>query len=195
MTVLIIDGMDRCGKSSVARGLIRQRVSMTPLHMVCNIAPPMAFTPNNARQYQLECYKTQLEMASGHGDFIIDRSWLSEEVYGQLYRGQPRGLSPAWMSGVAALLKRMDHLLVVLTDEAERVVARSDGDSMFHKPTVFKRVPEGKEREYALDMAFQERLLFAEASSRARAMDIRTLYAHGMDPKDVLEKVSMMLGW
>lgn len=186
MTLLVVDGMDRCGKDSLVRGLVARRQTSKPLHTFHNVAPPKGFSGEAARRYHLELYATQFLMVQDYDahDFIVNRSWLSEQVYGYMYRHQPANLPHEWMHEVATMLRQMPHLVVTLVDEAEQVLARSDGDSTFDKVDG-ARLPHVKE----------ERVQFHHAYKCLEHFGISRKLYDGVHPNKVVEDVAGLLGW
>jgi|SRR5581483_1626721 len=191
--------MDRCGKDTVIRGLVDARRTTKPLHIIHNVAPPRALKTADARRYQLECYLAQLQMVDEYDahDFIVNRSWMSEEVYGHLYRGQPARLPAEWMADAAAALSRQKHLVVLLTDSGANVVARTDGDSTFQKSVIADGSAQVlvKDRAYHERMAERERQLFVDAVLRLEEYGIAFQQWDGRHPDEVLPLVRRALGW
>jgi len=92
--ILIVEGMDRCGKGTFIKKYLRQLATTKIVVMHCD-APPSVVEDKDAwskkRYYQLllECKKLWNEGF----DIVLDRSHIGEYVYGYLYRGT----DPDWV--------------------------------------------------------------------------------------------------
>jgi thymidylate kinase len=184
VTLLILDGMDRTGKTTIARTLVSRHKKLSPLHYLSNVAPPASLNGVQARQYHMDAYLDQLVML-GDRDAIIDRMFMSEQVYGHLYRHQPQKLDASYMALVAETLREVPHLHVTLTASPEEIVARTDGDSTFDvAPTVSR-----------IKLAEAERELFRMAHAGLGVHGIRRAIYDGRHPEDVTREVAAIVGW
>lgn len=92
MTLIIIDGMDNTGKSTTIQSLqyVYQKLGLTVsvLHLD---KPPAGLTNAEStlyqKQYYFETVAGKIE-SCGSDVLILDRGWISEYVYGQIYRGR-----------------------------------------------------------------------------------------------------------
>lgn len=89
MAVIIIEGQDNCGKSTLIRNLIKN--NKNPKRIVCSSVSPPAGV--NASEWAFMHYSFSLDNAiklSREGwDVYFDRAHLGEAVYGPLYRETP----------------------------------------------------------------------------------------------------------
>jgi len=128
--LLIIEGMDRCGKSTLVEHL-RKRYFTSPNILVHHSSsPPKVEDPN---MWELKHYGSLFRTAKdlvqfGGYDVIFDRFHLGAAVYGEKYRGaNPTDVYDldAWY-----LSHYKRAALILLTDEPEAIASRDDGDSL-----------------------------------------------------------------
>lgn len=135
--ILIIEGMDSCGKSTLVQNL-RRYVLTTPKTIVHHSSsPPKNIQNPNGWEYEhyLHLSKTFRTLSDNQGyDIICDRFHIGSMVYGTKYRGLvPHGI----------FLIDKDHLaskdvhLVLLVDDPAKVIERHDGLSIEKTETEF----------------------------------------------------------
>lgn len=122
--IYIIEGQDRCGKST-AVDILRKTITNPKILVIHSAKPPRDV---DVKQWTLDYYWnlritiTQLYLR-GY-DIILDRSWLGETVYGPLYRNVTIPLKELELPAT------FPQALLVLVDDASSIASRSDGLSM-----------------------------------------------------------------
>jgi thymidylate kinase len=128
--LLIVEGMDRCGKSTLVEHLRKRHFTSPNILVHHSSSPPKVENPN---AWEIEHYSSLFRTARdlvkfGGYDVIFDRFHLGAAVYGEKYRGA----NPAD-------IYELDHkylssypqaALILLTDDPEAIAARDDGDSL-----------------------------------------------------------------
>ena len=128
--LLIVEGLDRCGKSTLVEHL-RKRYFTSPHILVHHSSsPPKVEDPN---EWELKHYSSLFQTARdlvkfGNYDVIFDRFHLGAAVYGEKYRGA----NPADVYELDNRYLRdySNAALILLTDKPEAIAARDDGDSL-----------------------------------------------------------------
>jgi hypothetical protein len=198
MGIVILDGMDRCGKTTIARRL--QKVHERPLHMIHNGPPPEILVGADKRIVMLRTYIAQLTMAKAMDpshDFIIDRSWPSESVYGHMYRGLPP-IDAEWLTPVRKILDEVPHVIVIAADSAENVMQRTDGHSTFERQCADRKHCPAEATlgmQEVLDHAAQECAAFHEEYGALEDAGINTRWAHRKGPNMLAEEVMKIMHW
>ena len=128
--LLIIEGMDRCGKSTLVQNL-RKKYFKNPNIMAHHSSSPPDFEDPNG--WEIEHYES-LFIASKRlvnqlsYDIIFDRFHLGAIVYGEKYRAaDPEPileLDRRFLSGYK------NAALVLLTDTTDGIMSRDDGESL-----------------------------------------------------------------
>jgi thymidylate kinase len=131
--ILIIEGMDRCGKSTLIANLRKHYFTNPKLIVHHASAPPKGVADSNV--WEVEHYSEtadtfhHLSAKEGY-DVICDRFHLGAIVYGMRYRG----LNPYTIYSVDAHRVAKGHekkiALVLLTDHTYAIMAREDGNSI-----------------------------------------------------------------
>lgn len=131
---VIVEGLDRCGKSSLIKQL-RSTVFTTPKTLAIHSSSPPKHDPSPS-DWELQHYHhlfgqfTYLSEKEGF-DVIADRFHLGAYVYGFLFRG----LEGKDIFDVESYwLQYVNPLLITLVDEPEAILERDDGDS--HESTI-----------------------------------------------------------
>jgi thymidylate kinase len=107
--VIVLEGCDGAGKTTVADALVSAH-AYTSIH--CGRTPDDTDLVSRYR-----------EILARPGRLVLDRSFLSELVYGPLYHGQSR-LSIADATNLALAVAERDGVLVHLTGQPEEIAAR-----------------------------------------------------------------------
>lgn len=128
--LVIVEGLDRCGKSTLVEYL-RKEYFLSPDIIVHHSSSPPKVANSNA--WELQHYESLLQSSQMLVDdysynVIFDRFHLGAIVYGAKYRN-------ADPSGIFEIDKRYlssysNAALILLTDEPEAIAARDDGDSL-----------------------------------------------------------------
>lgn len=128
--LLIIEGMDRCGKSTLVEHL-RKRYFTSPNILVHHSSSPPKVEDPNA--WELDHYRSlfrssQMLVDDYFYDVIFDRFHLGAAVYGEKYRGA--NTADIYELDNRYLLGYEKAALILLTDKPEAIAARDDGDSL-----------------------------------------------------------------
>lgn len=174
MTLVVVDGMDRAGKDTLIRSLVKSKRSHSPLHILHNVAPPTAFSGDEVRRYHLDLYMRQFKMMAGRR-CIVNRSFMSEWVYGHAYRQQDRTLPDHFWSWAEEFFSIVPHIMVTLVGD---VYDRDDGDSTF------------KSRDHMQ----RELLLFTTAHMELQRRGFDAVCFDNEHPDQVAPQVLKMLG-
>lgn len=130
--ILIIEGMDRCGKSTLIANLRKHYFTNPALIVHHSSAPPRGLSNKDSELWEAEHYSDlaytfhHLSYREGY-DIICDRFHLGAIVYGMRYRG----LNPYTIYKIDN--KFIAHgaedaiAMVLLTDDTEAVMSRDDG--------------------------------------------------------------------
>lgn len=128
--LLIIEGMDRCGKSYLVEHL-RKRFFTSPNIIVHHSSsPPKVEDPNGweLRHYTSLFQTSQMLVDDYFYHVIFDRFHLGAAVYGAKYRNANPSdiyeLDRDWLSGYG------NAALILLTDNPEVIASRDDGESL-----------------------------------------------------------------
>lgn len=127
--IILCDGMDRCGKSTLIDGL--RSVIRDPNISVCHEGkPPKNVDPFEWSKVHYKHYFELLEDFDLLGRSLIsDRSHLGETVYGPLFRHYDA--SYIWELE-ERFSKHVENgcCLIMLTDDPEKIISRDDGKSL-----------------------------------------------------------------
>ena len=139
--ILIIEGMDRCGKTTLIENL-RKKYFVNPRILVHHSSsPPLVEDPN---LWEINHYSSLLDtsymLLSDGYDIIFDRFHLGAIVYGQKYRG-------AYPDNIYGIEKRLVHsndkiALVLLTDDSISIAERDDNKSIEKSANEYSQVGE-----------------------------------------------------
>jgi len=143
--ILIIEGMDRCGKSTLIANLRKHYFTNPKLIVHHASSPPHGVEDSNA--WEVEHYSEvadtfhHLSAKEGY-DIICDRFHLGAIVYGMKYRGlDPYTIYKVDSKKVAFGLEQ-EVVMILLTDDVESVMSRDDGDSIETSAAEFKSTSE-----------------------------------------------------
>lgn len=128
--LLIIEGMDRCGKSTLVEHL-RKRYFTSPNILVHHSSsPPKVDNPNawELNHYSSLFQTSKLLVNEYFYDVIFDRFHLGAAVYGAKYRNAYP--SDVYELDNQHLLNYQDAALILLTDKPDAIASRDDGDSL-----------------------------------------------------------------
>lgn len=128
--ILIIEGMDRCGKSTLIEQL-RKNYFLNPNIFVHHSSSPPKVTDQN--EWEIVHYRKLLDVSYALNythdfDVIFDRFHLGAIVYGKKYRN----VDPEDIYSIEHMyIHPNDEIaLILLTDTIEAILARDDGDSL-----------------------------------------------------------------
>lgn len=131
--ILIIEGMDRCGKTTLISNL-RKNYFINPKTIVHHSsAPPKVVADSNS--WEVDHYRDlsyvfhHLSSREGY-DIICDRFHLGAIVYGMKYRGlDPYTIYKVDAENIAGGNEK-NIAMVLLTDNVDSVMSRDDGESL-----------------------------------------------------------------
>lgn len=135
--ILIIEGMDRCGKSTLVEQL-RKRYFTDPRIIVHHSSsPPKVDNPN---EWEVQHYRVMLDTSyqlnySHDFNVIYDRFHLGAIVYGKKYRNA----DPEDIYSIENMyIRQKDEIaLVLLTDWTHNIMERDDANSLEASPDEF----------------------------------------------------------
>lgn len=135
--ILIIEGMDRCGKSTLVEQLRKRYFNNPRILIHHSSSPPKVENPN---EWEIEHYRQLLDASYmlnyGHDfEVIFDRFHLGAIVYGKKYRNA----DPEDIYAIENLtIQKGDEIaLVLLTDWTSAIMERDDDDSLESTPEEF----------------------------------------------------------
>ena len=124
--ILIVEGLDRCGKSTLIKQL-RKSVLTKPetISLHCS-SPPNGFDINWSMNHYRYILHTAAKLSEDGWDVIMDRSHLGEDVFGPLFRDT----SGDFIYDLeATILCDSEVKLIMIIDSPESIIKRDDGDS------------------------------------------------------------------
>lgn len=129
--IVIIEGLDRCGKSTLVTNLRRYYFKNPRLVVHHSSSPPKDIA--NPNSWELEHYSSLFETAETlvqkfDYDIIFDRFHLGAAVYGKKYRNADT--RDVYELDYDMLYENEDVALILLTDFPEKIYERDDGDSL-----------------------------------------------------------------
>jgi len=125
--IYIVEGMDRCGKSSFIRAL-RKTIKNHKIMTIHSATPPNDVDAAEwTKAHYTQLMHTCVTMQKFHFDIILDRSWVGEEVYGALYRGTNFTERDFGVPNGLKLLVADAMRLIVFIDSPENCKDRDDG--------------------------------------------------------------------
>lgn len=129
MAVYIVEGMERCGKTTTVN-FLRSIIKNPKLLVLHSAKPPKGVNTFEWSQQHYFNLCTQAAKLSDEGwDVIMDRSHIGEFVYGPIYRGTaPTDIRTSLVFD--GFFNKEDTYLFVLIDDANNVAARDDGLSL-----------------------------------------------------------------
>lgn len=152
--ILILEGMDRCGKSTLVEQLRKQYfLNNTRVLVHHSSSPPKVANPN---EWEVQHYKSLLDASymlnyTHDFDVIFDRFHLGAVVYGKKYRN-------ADPEDIYAIENMYIHpndeiALVLLTDWTHNIMERDDENSLEDGPSEFD------ETRIAFEEAFKRSII------------------------------------
>lgn len=133
---LIIEGLDRCGKSTLIKNLRKRYFDSPKTLSFHSSSPPLkAEDPEFwETQHYHHLFGEMICLSLERGfDVIADRFHLGAIVYGKLYRNQGpdteiTNIEEYWVNFLEDYPDQI--ALVLLTDDPEKIMERHDGDSI-----------------------------------------------------------------
>lgn len=150
MTVIITEGVDRCGKSTQIKRMMKLFAKENKPMQWLHFTSIKGLTP----EHQTELFKSTFEhmfklISNENAIWFLDRSHLGEEVYGSIYRPNI-DTSYIWdLEKKYGMDKRNDVFLIIFYDSSfKNVTERDDGDSLSTDLDIVKKEVEGFKRAY-----------------------------------------------
>ena len=133
--LIIVEGVDNCGKDFVISELKKRFVKGTITEMHCT--RPQGKTPEEQARFQdkefMRIAKMILNADTENNTVILNRSWLGEYVYGQLYRGRDAYSIKKMIATVESTLCSVwdsTYVICLLPDCPEFIVKHDDNKSL-----------------------------------------------------------------
>jgi len=152
--ILIIEGMDRCGKSTLIDQLRKRYfINNTRVLVHHSSSPPKVENPN---EWEIQHYRHMLDASymlnySHDFDVIFDRFHLGAIVYGKKYRNaDPEDI---YSIENMYIYPNDEIALVLLTDWTSNIMERDDGNSIEYSPSEFD------ETRIAFEEAFKRSII------------------------------------
>lgn len=129
MTAVIIEGPDRCGKSTQIKRLMKFFAGTKPMEWL-HYTSLKGLTP----EHQTELFKNTFDhmfklISQDDAIWFLDRSHLGEKVYGPIYRPSI-DTDYIWdLEKKHRISEREDIFLIVVYDSSFKNIERDDGDS------------------------------------------------------------------
>ena len=152
--ILIIEGMDNCGKSTLIKNLRKEYFSKTKTLVHHSTSPPKVEDPNlwELEHYEL-MFKKAEELDSDGWDIIFDRFHLGATVYGKKYRN----MDPNEIFKIDSC--HTDTVTIVLTDTYEGIMSRDDGDSIEQSKEEYEETRESFVQAYSQSKSRNRKLI------------------------------------
>lgn len=190
---VIIEAPDRCGKTSLVNNLQTYFSNRDNPHLVLKFSAIKNISSIQHKNSYVDLTEQTLELMSHSQNLIMDRSFLGEIIYGELYR-----TNPLTESDLTSMITHyyaqsdkhksiIDNLkLIVLVDEPENLLSREDNDSLSN---------------YSVDLIKKEVNLFTKlkhssifsSSKNFNEENILFLPIQNLSILDVFSKVIMFL--
>lgn len=124
--VIILEGCDKCGKSTLAK-VLSEKTGYPIVH----------FGAPKDRKECDEMFDMYRDYLGTHDDVILDRSWYSDLVYGPIFRGRP-SMNNAQVAMLERIVSRKGCVLYHCYDSAENIMKRvgEQGDEYTTAETV-----------------------------------------------------------
>lgn len=143
MTAIIVEGLDRCGKTTQIKRMMKYFMDK-PIQWLHYSALP-GVTPSEQTEFFKKTFRDMFRMILTHEstNWILDRSHLGEAVYAPLYRPQENPSYVWYLEGEYRIGSRADIALIILLDSSLENLKRDDGDSLSTDVEMVKKEIEG----------------------------------------------------
>lgn len=156
--LIIIEGQDNCGKTTLIRSLKKQ-INNPKILTLSSSGPPkncMNRIWNN--QHYTSIFDEMNTLLNDGFDIIMDRFHIGETCYGPLFRNMNADF--IWDIEKKFLLQNQDRTnLIILTDNGVAISDRDDGFSIEKSPLDFNNIKELFEYGYDLSNIQNKQLL------------------------------------
>lgn len=125
--IYIIEGLDRCGKTSFI-DVLRNQIKSPYIFTIHSTKPPSNVNYEEwSKKYYTNLISRIVNLSLQGNIIILDRSWIGEAVYGPIYRNTNIPLSY-----FDSFIKDHVHLfkLFLFIDSPENLISREDGNSL-----------------------------------------------------------------
>lgn len=133
--IISVEGMDRCSKSTFIK-MLRKKVSNPKIMTIHSDAPPQMLTKKeDILDWSLSHYINAIDMQlllvnTVNANFILDRSYVGDAVYGYLYRDMYKDeASMDWMFKQTKEIARYTQYFMFI-DSGKNIMNRDDGLSL-----------------------------------------------------------------
>ncbi len=134
---IIIEAPDRCGKTSLVDNLQTYFSNQNNPHLVLKFSVIKNVSSIQHKNSYVNLTEQTLELMKHSQNLIMDRSFLGEIIYGELYRSNPltesdlRSMITHYYEQSDKNRSIIDELkLIVLVDEPENLLSREDNNSL-----------------------------------------------------------------
>lgn len=134
---IIIEGPDNVGKSTLIRGL-KKHFKDTIFHVLHYSA--LNCDKSKMMEMSQKYYKQMFSLLRSDINFICDRSYIGEFVYGPLYRNYTESDLQVYTDMELSLIScDKPTIIVYLHDDVQNLIDRDDGLSISNKPEMIKK--------------------------------------------------------
>lgn len=123
--IIIVEGQDRCGKSTLIKSL-RKHIQNPKVLTLSSSSPPSFDTKEWSKKHYKEMIDLSIDLAWDGWTIIADRFHIGETVYGPIFRNDDS--SYIWEFD-EHYRNNPDVWLITIVDYAEDLIARDDGQS------------------------------------------------------------------
>lgn len=122
--VVILEGLDRCGKSTQAKLLWKWLAKNDPDKPILNLHYSSFKTKDQSHMNYVVMFELIEDLS--HTNFILDRSHIGEMIYAQKYRGYDGD----YVLDIEDKYDLKDYFLFTFIDEVDNLLIRDDGESL-----------------------------------------------------------------
>lgn len=195
--LIIVDGMDRCGKSTLVKSIYQKVAERNPNTVVFHCdKPPMSLSKDEqlvwSKVHYIEMINLCFNMKSAGWNVILDRSWLGEYVYGALYRKYDVDWVLKLSHDSTNIFDFSDVSYTILIDNGHNLLLRSDNDSLYDSEIESKKL-QLIDTEYNLFKDFYNKSLELNFKSDIECLDWKSY--NSQDFKSIIDlRVNQILG-
>lgn len=123
--IYVVEGLDRCGKSTFI-DFLRSQIKNPKIMVIHSGKPPKNVNAEIwTRQYYGNLMNEITDLSNKGYDIILDRSWIGELVYGPIYRNVKINIGE-----LECFVDTKSCILLTFIDSAENALSRDDGLSL-----------------------------------------------------------------
>lgn len=136
--LIIIEGQDNCGKSTLIKGL-RKRIDNPKILGIASCGPPSVVGVEWNKQHYSEVLRSLKHLQLQGFDLLCDRLHIGETCYGPVFRGVNSDY--IWDIEKEMLNDILDDVyLILLSDSGEAITKRDDGLSIESSAEEFDKI-------------------------------------------------------